>query len=61
MKKIILVIGGMDIIEYLKNRCQSLQFINKNDITFLVYYLSTNAVNQITVSKTLIEGIWTAK
>tara|TARA_B110000967_G_C18662553_1_gene448912 strand:+ start:639 stop:812 length:174 start_codon:yes stop_codon:yes gene_type:complete len=57
MKKIILVIGGMDIIEYLKNRCPSLQFINKNDITFLVYYLSTNAVNQITVSKTLIEGI----
>jgi hypothetical protein len=57
MKKIILAIGGMDIIECLKNRCPSLQFINKNDITFLVYYLSTNAVSKITVSKTLIEGI----
>ncbi len=45
MKKIILVASGVDVIEYLKNKRPTLQFINKNDITSLVYYLRTNAVN----------------
>jgi 3-hydroxybutyrate dehydrogenase len=48
-------------VELLKEKQPSLQFVKKNDVASLVYYLSSEAAVQITGSNTPIDGAWTSQ
>ena len=48
-------------VELLKEKQPSLQFIKKNDVASLIYYLSSEAANQITGSNIPIDGAWTSQ
>ena len=48
-------------IKLLKKKQPSLQFIKKNDIASLIYYLSSKNVDQITGSNIPIDGAWTSQ
>ena len=48
-------------VELLKEKQPSLQFIKKDDIASLIYYLSSEAAKQITGSNIPIDGAWTSQ
>tara|TARA_B110000027_G_C16064815_1_gene276237 strand:- start:309 stop:1076 length:768 start_codon:yes stop_codon:yes gene_type:complete len=48
-------------VELLREKQPSLQFIKKNDVASLIYYLSSEAANQITGSNIPIDGAWTSQ
>ena len=48
-------------VELLREKQRSLQFIKKNDVASLIYYLSSEAANQITGSNIPIDGAWTSQ
>ena len=45
----------------LKEKHPSMGFVEKDDISSLAYYLTTKEASQITGSKMIIDGGWTAK
>ena len=47
--------------ELLKEKQPSLQFVDKNDLASLIYYLSSENANQITGSNIPIDGAWTSQ
>ncbi len=47
--------------DLLKEKHPSMNFIKKNDVSSLVYYLTTNEASQITGSNLIIDGGWTAR
>mgnify|MGYP006101170057 CR=1 FL=1 len=48
-------------VELLKEKQPSLQFVKKNDVASLIYYLSSEAASQITGSNIPIDGAWTSQ
>ena len=48
-------------VELLKEKQPSLQFVQKNDIASLIYYLSSEGASQITGSNIPIDGAWTSQ
>ena len=48
-------------IELLKEKQPSLQFVKKNDVASLIYYLSSESSSQITGSNIPIDGAWTSQ
>mgnify|MGYP006102333789 FL=1 len=48
-------------VELLQEKQPSLQFIKKNDVASLIYYLSSEAASQITGSNIPIDGAWTSQ
>ena len=45
----------------LKEKHPSMNFIKKDDVSSLAYYLTTNQASQITGSNLIIDGGWTAQ
>ena len=48
-------------VELLKEKQPSLQFVKKDDVASLIYYLSSEAAKQITGSNIPIDGAWTSQ
>ena len=48
-------------IQLLKEKQPSLQFVKKDDVASLIYYLSSEAAKQITGSNIPIDGAWTSQ